>query len=73
MLCSGEPVYASIDVVTKVGQCIITIPYSGKFSWGPNFILCYLQLIRVFNFHSVHFTQENTPIIMYVLCVKFLF
>jgi len=24
----------------------------------------------VFNFRSVHFTQENTPIITYVLCVK---
>jgi len=47
------------------------ILYSGKLSWGPNFVLCYLQLIRVFNFHSVHFTQEDTPIIIYVLCVKF--
>ena len=37
------------------------IPYSGNFSWGPNFVLGYLQLIRVFNFRSVHFTQENTP------------
>ena len=32
---------------------------------------CYLQLIRVFNFRSVHFTQENTPLITYFSCVKF--
>ena len=49
------------------------LPYSRKSSWGPNFVLCYLQLICVFNFRSVHFTQENTPIIMCILCVKFLF
>ena len=49
------------------------LPCSGKFSWGPNFVLCYLQLICVFNFRSVHFTQENTPIITYISCVKFSF
>ena len=42
-----------------------------KLSWGPNFVLCYLQLIQVFNFHSIHFTQENTLIIMYASHVKF--
>ena len=35
-------------------QCIVSIPYSGKFSWGPNFILCYLQLICVFNFRPFY-------------------
>jgi len=40
--------------------------YSGKFSLGSNFVLCYLQLICAFNFLSVHFTQENTPITTYV-------
>jgi len=24
----------------------------------------------LFNFHSVHFTQEHTPIIMYISCVS---
>jgi len=38
----------------------------GNFRGVQKFILCYLQLIRVFNFHSVHFTQENMPIIMYI-------
>jgi len=47
------------------------ITYSGKFSWDPNFILCYLQLIGVFNFRSVHFTQGNMHIITYIWCVKF--
>ena len=51
----------------------VLLLYSGKFSWGPNFVLCYLQLICGFNFRSVHFIQETTPIIMYVLCVKFSF
>jgi len=36
---------------------------------GSKFVLCYLQLIHAFNFRSVHFTQENTPIIMYISCV----
>ena len=49
----------------------IQILYSGKFSWGPNFVLCYLQLIRVFNFRSVHFTQENTPDITYISVLNF--
>ena len=52
-------------------KCGICYTYSGKSSWGPNFVLCYFQLIHVFNFRSVHFTQENTPIITYVSCVKF--
>jgi len=47
------------------------IPHNRKFSLGPNFILCYLQLIHVFNFCSVHFTQINTPNITYISCVKF--
>jgi len=63
--------YENIDLLTLIARP--PLPYSGKFSWVPHFILCYLQLIRVFNFHSVQFTQENTPIIMYVSCVKFSF
>jgi len=51
----------------NVYTCVMgRVTYSGKFSSGPNFILCYLQLIRAFNFRSVHFTQENTPIITYL-------
>ena len=42
-----------------VGLISCKLPCSGKFSWGPNFVLCYLQLNCVFNFRSVHFTQEN--------------
>jgi len=38
--------------------CIL---YSGKFSSGPNFVLCYLRLIHAFNFCSVYFTQETCP------------
>jgi len=41
---------------------------AGEILVGPNFVLCYLQLIRVFNFHSVHFAQENMLIITYVSC-----
>jgi len=57
----------------KCDHVNLHLQYTGKFSWGPNFALCYLQLICVFNFHSVHLTQENTPIIRYILCVKFSF
>ena len=38
---------------------------------GSKFVLCYLQLICVFNFRSVHFTLENTPIITYICVLNF--
>ena len=47
--------YAVVDHTVRYAV-LDHIPYRGKFLWGPNFILCYLQLIRVLNFRSVHFT-----------------
>ena len=35
--------------------------------------ISFCAISSVFNFRSVHFAQENTPIITYVLCVKFSF
>jgi len=36
--------------VTKQSAPKATLLAQHKFLWGPSFILCYLQLIRVFNF-----------------------
>ena len=37
------------------------IAYGGKLSWGPNFVLCYLQLIRVFIFVVSNLHRKTHP------------
>ena len=69
-----EPIHSFIHMSPVLfphgTHCLVTLLmiFCLYISWGPHFILCYLQLIHVFNFHCPFYTGKHAHHNMHFVC-----